>query len=135
MHTLPLYLKKIMLVVLALQILNLSIYNTSFYSSDTLSTQKAQVKDENPIDSFAEFIVEDIGGIDNAFPEDEPGKSTSKQSGELKHNITFKMVHEDHFEKIAVKTSFPVDKRKAELPLFCNNYSFLFWKEINHPPS
>jgi len=135
MRSLSPYLTKFMLTVLALQILNLSIYNTSFYANDIFAGSKNQVKDDNPIDSFAEFIVEDLGGVINAFPEQPDNRNSSKQSGELKHNITFKMVFENRFEQISLKPVFIPDSRTSDLPEFRNNYSYLFWKEINHPPS
>ncbi len=128
-----LYFRKFMLVILALQILNLSIYNTNFYCSNCFCSAKSQLKDVNPIDSFAELMVEDVAGFQNAFPE--PKHKNDKQSGELKHNITFKMFHQDRFAKVPERILYLNDNTAAELPRFCNNYSYLFWKEINHPPA
>lgn len=127
------YFKKFTLVILALQILNLSIYNTNFYRSNCFSSARAQLKDINPIDCLAELVVEDVAGIQNAFPE--PKHKSDKQSGELKHNISFKMLHQDSFAKIPEKIMSYGDVAAIPLPRFCNNYSYLFWKEINHPPA
>lgn len=119
--------------MLALQILNLSIYNTNFYSNNIFRTNKAQLKDINPIDSFAELMVEDVAGYQNAFPE--PAHKDNKQSGELKQNISFQLFHQNHFPKIQEKTVSHDQASDDELSAFCNHYSFLFWKEINHPPA
>ncbi|WP_118976314.1 hypothetical protein [Taibaiella koreensis] len=128
-----LYSRKFLLVILALQILNLSIYNTNFYCNNCFCSAKAQLKDANPIDSFAELMVEDVAGYQNAFPE--PRHKNDKQSGELKHNISFKMVHQDHFARLPENIVYHNDGAAMALPGFCDNYSYLFWKEINHPPA
>lgn len=128
------YLKKIVLVFMALQIFNLSIYNTDFYVHNPLKSPVTQVKDINPIDSFAELIIENIGGHNNAFPE--PFRKNEKQSGEMvKHGISFKMIHLDHFAKIPEKETLHDAINDIPLSGFCNQYSFLYWKEINHPPA
>lgn len=127
------YFKKFTLVILALQILNLSIYNTDFYVFNCFTSAKAQVKDVNPIDSFAELMVEDIGGYENAFPE--PAHKNDKQSGELKHTTSFNLIRQDHFPSVPAKATLHSDIAGTECPLFCEQYSYLFWKEINHPPA
>lgn len=122
-----------MLTFLALQILNLSIYNTDCYVFNDFFPAKNQVKDINPIDSFAELMVENVAGYQNAFPE--PKQQDDKQSGELKHNISFKMIHLNQFASIPEKPELPELHADNRLTGFCNQYSFLFWKEINHPPA
>ncbi len=133
MPLLKTYLTKFTLVILALQILNLSIYNTNFYSGNFFRSTKAQLKDINPIDSFAELMLEDVAGYPNAFPE--PTHKNNKQSGELKQNTSFNLFHQDHFPEIKEKAIVYEAASDLELPIFCNNYSYLFWEEINHPPS
>lgn len=125
--------RKCLLAVLALQILNLSICNTSFYSSNLFRASKAQVRDFNPIDSFAELMLEDVAGIADAIPE--PSHKNNKQSGELKQNISFKLYHQNHFPELKEKTTPYNAASEKALAGFCNNYSYLFWEEINHPPA
>ncbi len=45
------------------------------------------------------------------------------------------MIYLDRFAKVPEKVTLNYDRSKADLPVFQNNYSFLFWKEINHPPA
>lgn len=127
------YFRKFVLVVLALQILNLSIYNTNFYVFNTFSSAKALVKDANPIDSFAELMLENMAGYENAFPE--PTHKNDKQSGELKQNISFNLFHQDHFPEVNEKPASYAAAKDIALTGFCNNYAYLFSKEINHPPA
>lgn len=122
-----------MLTLLAIQILNLSIYNTEFYEAQSSYTENETSQESNPVDSFAELIVESVDGYENAFPETE--QQGEKQAPELKHNITFKMIYLDRFARIPEKITLHYDQAPADLPVFQNNYSFLFWKEINHPPA
>lgn len=133
MPVVNLYFKKFILVILALQILNLSIYNTNFYVFNCFNSSKEQIKDVNPIDSFAELIVENVGGYNNAFPE--PTHKNEKQSGDLQHNITFKLICQDNFASIPDKVAFQPETSGIDCPLFREQYSYLFWKEINHPPA
>jgi hypothetical protein len=133
MQRLKRYLQKFMLTLLAIQILNLSIYNTDFYVVQSSYTEKEVAKDDNPVDSFAELIVESVDGYQDAFPETD--QKNEKQAPELKHNITFKMIYLDRFAKIPEKVVLNYDQSPADLPVFQNKYSFLFWKEINHPPA
>lgn len=127
------YLQRFILVILALQILNLSIYNTNFYSNNVFRSNRAQLKDVNPIDCLAELMLEDVAGYPNLFPE--PVHKNNKQSGELKQNTTIQLFHQDHFPSIQDKATGYSIASDTELPGFCNNYSYLFWEEINHPPS
>lgn len=133
MPLLKLYLQKFLLTLLAIQILNLSIYNSDFYEVQSSYAKKGVVKETNPVDSFAELIVESVDGCQNAFPE--PTQSNEKQTPELKHNITFKMIHLDGFARVPEQVAVQYDRSPADLPLFQNQYSFLYWKEINHPPA
>ena len=127
---------KITIILLALQILNLSIYNTDFYIHSFLSPQEptqSQIDDQNSIDCFAEMVVEDMAGYQNAFPE--TPQKTTKQRGELKHNINFKLFQIDNFAKVVTKTGIHYSPYKEKYPLFLDHYSYLFVKEINHPPA
>ncbi|WP_146146743.1 hypothetical protein [Taibaiella chishuiensis] len=133
MQLLKLFLQKFLLTLLAIQILNLSIYNSVFYEVEASYTAKDLPKDANPVDSFAELIVESVDGCQDAFPE--PTKSNEKQTPELKHNVAFKMIHFNRFPGIPEKEHVQYDQRPVDLAVFQNNYSYLFWKEINHPPA
>lgn len=134
MSVFHLYLKKITLVFLALQILNLSIYNTDFYNFHTYTS--AEQADLNPVDSFAELIVESVDGYEDSFPESEPDKKQQdKPATDLKHNITFKLIHLDFFTQLTDNTCFSYSAAEREPSVFQNKYSFLFFEEINHPPS
>lgn len=129
-------LKKITVFFLALQILNLSIYNTDFYGfkySERTATL-TEIQAINPVDCLSELVAEDILGLDNVFPETENSKD-SKQKGDLKHNITFKLFSQDKFATIEAKTLTHHSEYKKNYALFCNNYAYLFYEEINHPPS
>lgn len=129
-------LKNITVIFLALQILNLSIYNTDFYgfkySAQTATL--AELQELNPVDCLSELVAEDILGMKNVFPETENSKS-GKQKGELKHNITFKLFRQDRFATIEAAPIAHHSEYKKNYALFCNNYSYLFYEEINHPPS
>jgi hypothetical protein len=121
-----------MLVILAIQILNLSIYNTDFYNFSMPDNAKTLANEINPVDSFAELIVESVPGYQDTFPE--TSEQNGKQSPDIKHNITFKMIHQDRFAKVpAPAPHYTLSPR--DLPLFRNTYSYLFYKEINHPPA
>jgi len=123
-------LKNILIYVLMLQILNLSIYNSDFYSF--VFSERAQLSEDNPIDSFAELILEGFAGMDNVFPEYE--NQNSKQSPFLKQNLTLKLIALDFFPKIELMDFTPFSL-KVKYPHINENYSFLFVDEIVHPPS
>lgn len=123
-------------MLLALQILNLSIYNTDFYIHSFFSSQQqtqSQADDQNSIDCLAEMVVEDMAGYQDAFPE--IPQKTTKQRGELKHNINFKLFQTDNFPKVVNKVSIHYSPYKDKHPRFLEHYSYLFFKEINHPPA
>jgi len=130
--TINLLLKKLTLVFLALQILNLSIYNTDFYNFHTYTS--VEIEDLNPVDSFAELILESVDGYENTFPESNE-KQQDKPASDLKHNITFKLIKLDFFTGIDDQHSFAYAAVEREPSVFQNKYSFLFFEEINHPPS
>jgi len=133
MPLLKVYLQKFTIVLLALQILNLSICNTGFYTFNSFCPPQAQLKDSNPIDSFAEFLVENVNGYENAFPES--GHQNEQQSGELKQNISFKLYYTEPVAIISPRPQPANDPQPVKRTGFCNNYSYLFWKEISHPPA
>lgn len=117
---------------MALQILNLSIYNTDFYNFHNYTL--AERANLNPVDSFAELILERIDGFEDSFPESER-EQQEKPAGNLKHNISFKFVQLNFANPIAEGTCFSYAASDRELALFQNKYSYLFFEEINHPPS
>ena len=126
-------LKKISIIILALQILNLSIYNTEFYSfySETQPRSQQELDEMNPVDCLSELVVEDMIGYENAFPES--NQKNAKQRGELKRNSSFELFREDRFAKIEQTPLAHHSEYKKDFPLFRDNYSFLYYKEISHP--
>jgi len=128
-------LKKISIVILALQILNLSIYNTEFYffHTEMQPASQQELDKMNPVDCLSELVVEDMIGYENAFPE--INQKNTKQRGELKRNTNFELFTEDRFVKIEQAPLIHHSEYKKDFPLFRNNYSFLYYKEINHPPA
>lgn len=131
MHVLNLYLKKFTLIILALQILNLSIYNSDFYNFHTITIEQQQ--DLNPVDSFAELIIESVDGYQNAFPESE--NQTEKQASGLKQTVSFTLIQLDFFTRLPEKNCFTYEAKEKPCSPFRENYSYLFFEEINHPPS
>ena len=87
----------------------------------------------NPVDCLSELVVEDMIGYENAFPES--SHKSNKQRGELKRNASFELFREDRFAKIGETLLVHHSEYKKDFPLFRNNYSFLYYKEINHPPA
>jgi|GEM_PF-1043615 len=128
-------LKKISIIILALQILNLSIYNTEFYSfySENQPRSQKELEEMNPVDCLSELVVEDMIGYENAFPE--TNHKSTKQRGELKRSNSIELFREDRFAKIEQAPLVHHSEYKKDFPLFRNNYSFLYYKEINHPPA
>ncbi len=114
-----------------LQILNLSIYNTDFYvhiPNDENNVSK--ISQDNPIDSFAELILEEFAGIENAFPEN----GQSDKSPNLNQNLSFKLIVLDFFPKIEHQ-EFLNSSQKQKFPSYKEDYDFLFAEDIPHPPN
>ncbi len=132
MSVLNLYLKKCTLIFLALQILNLSIYNTDFYDYSFLPPV-AQQSEINPIDSLAELLIESVDGYQDAFPES--NSSQGKHASDIKHNISFKMLHLAFFTRLLEKHSYNMEAGNTLSTTFNESYSFMFVQEIHHPPS
>lgn len=124
--------QKCTIVFLMLQILNLSIYNSDFYGLIFDENASMIGTEDNPIDSFAELILEEFVGIDNAFPED--GNANSDKSANLKQQITLKLIAMDNFPTIS--SVHPNEKTlKKKYPHIDENYKFLFVNKISHPPA
>jgi len=129
---------KVTIAFLALQILNLSIYNSDFfvYSFFASKSNPEQLANLNRIDCLAEMVLEDMAGCDDAFPETPPGHHKSaKQKGELKETINFKLFQVDNFARIAEKQIDTYAPYREKYALFRDNYSYLFIREISHPPA
>lgn len=121
------------LVVLALQILNLSICNAQCYDFDYFNDHSAQ-RDYNPVDSFAELLIESCPGFENAFPEmDKP--NSDKGTAALKQNVGIKLIQLDFFPKLSLSEQFCPLAERLRYPSWDETYSYLFFEEINHPPS
>ena len=74
-----------------------------------------------------------MAGIQNAFPE--PIHKNIPLSGDLKHNITFKLYHLDRFEKAPEQAEPVIVTNTVIRSGYKEHYSFLWFKEINHPPA
>jgi hypothetical protein len=126
--------KKIIIALLALQIINLSIYNTEFFiHSNCLVHHGDQLKCQDPIDSFAELIMEHILNYKNAFPESN-SKNTKQRGEEFKHNFNLKLFGTDNFSKLADQAEVRHTPSKKVFSHYRNTYSFLYFKEIKNPP-
>ena len=80
----------------------------------------------NYIDTYVEFIVEDILKYDNAIPE-----TKDRQQKEWQMQKQFELV----FQKIeTISVPFPIEKKKKSFVRFSDKYAFQFIKEINPPP-
>jgi Zn-dependent peptidase ImmA (M78 family) len=80
----------------------------------------------NYIDTYVEFIVEDILKYDNAIPE-----TKNRQNREWQMQKQFELVCQQ-IEPIVISTSF--QKNKKNYIAFINKYSFRYINEINPPP-
>ena len=125
---------KFIIVLLALQIMNLSIYNTEFFiHSNCLTQHDDQWKNQNPIDSFAELVMEHIFNYKDAFPETNQ-KNTKQRGEEFKHNFNLKLFQTDNFTKVVAQNEAHHTPSRKVFSHYRNTYSFLYYKEINNPP-
>jgi len=108
--------------IVALQILNMSIDSPNAQMPPYIPN----AENFNYIDTYVEFIVEDILKYDNAIPE-----TKDRQQKEWQMQKQFELV----FQKIEpITVAFATEKIKVPFPKFANNYAFQFIKEINPPP-
>lgn len=82
--------------------------------------------DFNYIDTYVEFIVEDVLKYENAIPE-----TKNRQQKEWQMQKQFELV----FQKIdPITLSFPAEKMERRFINYSDKYAFQFIKEINPPP-
>lgn len=113
-----------------LQILNISIYNTHFYNFSSQEIKENKHILYNPIDSFAELILEEYVGIKDAIPEQEPQSEQQKAS---KHHLSSPQLDLHYFPDLDLK-NFEIDLHRIYV-LWSNQYEFDFHNEIIHPPT
>jgi hypothetical protein len=92
-----------------------------------------QSQDINPVDSLAELIVESIPGHQNDFPE--PEHQDDKSHSCIKYDITFKMARMHNYAQIVCHPQYVEESDANEFSLYRNNYQYMFWEEVNHPPA
>ncbi len=108
--------------IVALQILNMSIDSPSAQMPAYLPN----AADFNYIDTYVEFIVEDVLKYDNAIPE-----TKNREQKEWQMQKQFELV----FQKIEpITVSFFPEKTKSSFIHFSDKYNCRFIKEINPPP-
>jgi hypothetical protein len=113
---------KIFAFIVALQILNMSIDSPNAQMPAFIPN----AENFNYIDTYVEFIVEDVLKYDNAIPE-----TKNRQQKEWQMQKQFELV----FQKIEpVYISFSIQKAKRQFVHYSDKYAFQFIKEINPPP-
>ncbi len=121
------YIRKLLLLIVAVQILNLSVYGGDF-DQYYFTRHEHSIGDFNEIDSLIEYVTEVVLNYKDAFPENGAHNENTSHSLLLKH-ISFKLIETP--QQQAVPTY------QASVPLFVplkEDYKFLFFKEINPPP-
>lgn len=108
--------------IVAVQILNMSIDSPSA----RMPNYVPDAANFNYIDTYVEFIVEDILKYDNAIPE-----TKNRQNREWQMQKQFELVCQQ-IDPIVISTSF--QKNKKNYIAFSNKYAFRYIKEINPPP-
>lgn len=121
---------KALLFILMIQILNISIYNSHFYNFTPEEIAQNKHIADNPIDSFAELILEEFVGIDNAIPEQDP--QNDHQSAVLKNNILSPQHNAHYFPELKFSN---IDFSENIIFIEWNNhYQFDYFSKIIQPP-
>jgi len=121
---------KALLFILMIQILNISIYNSHFYNFTPEEIVQNKHIADNPIDSFAELILEEFVGIDNAIPEQE--RQNDHQSAVLKNNILSPQHNAHYFPELKfANIDFSENIVFIE---WKNHYKFDYYSKIIQPP-
>ncbi len=108
--------------VVAIQILNMSIDSPNAQ----MPSYAQNAENFNYIDTYVEFIVEDVLKYDNAIPE-----TKNRQQKEWQMQKQFELV----FQKIEpINISFSPQTIKRQFVDYSDKYAFQFIKEINPPP-
>lgn len=113
---------KLFAFVVAIQILNMSIDSPNAQ----MPSYAQNAENFNYIDTYVEFIVEDVLKYDNAIPE-----TKNRQQKEWQMQKQFELV----FQKIEpITISFSPQAIKRRFVDYSDKYAFQFIKEINPPP-
>ena len=116
------YIGRFFTLLIALQILNMSIDSPSAQMPSYIPN----AENFNYIDTYVEFVVEDILKYDNAIPE-----TKNRQQKEWQMQKQFELV----FQKIEpITVSFFEEKAEKRFLNSSDKYAYLFIKEINPPP-
>ena len=112
---------------MAFQVINLSIDSVDF---DPIDSQSTSAFNFNYFNSLIEYVSESVMGLTNAFPEYQNESNQSKSQLAGKH-ISIKLFQVEHIIPVPI-----IDDRKMiHFPATDEDYSFLYCKEINQPPS
>ncbi len=114
---------KFIFFVMALQVLNMSI------DVPVAEMKKKPAKEDyNFIDTYVEFITEVIFKYENAIPE-----SKHRHHRVLQTHQQLKVICQQI--PIPASSGLPAPSLVKGYPGYINNYSFLFIKEFNRPPT
>ena len=118
---------KLFLLLMAFQVINLSVDSVDF---DPIDSPNTSAFNFNYYNSLVEYISESVMGHTNAFPEYQNDSNQSKSQLAGKH-ISIKLFQIETLIPIPV-----VDNKKIiHYPNADKDYTFLYSKEINQPPS
>ena len=112
---------------MAFQVINLSIDSVDFEPIDSPTTSAFNF---NYFNSLIEYVSESLMGHTNAFPEYQNESNQSKSQLIAKH-ISLKLYQTETI----IPLPYIADLIITHFSNNVENYSFLFSKEINQPPS
>jgi len=112
---------------MAFQVINLSIDSVDFEPIDSPTTSAFNF---NYYNSLIEYVTESIMGHVNAFPEFF-NESNQNKSQVLAKHISIKLYQSETL----IPVPFLLDIKITHFPKTIDDYTFLYCKEINQPPS
>ncbi|HZH88734.1 MAG TPA: hypothetical protein VFD78_06100 [Chitinophagaceae bacterium] len=124
-------LSKSLLTLLMLQILNISVYNVHLYDFTPQEILDKKYIKANPINSFAELILEEFAGLKNAIPEQEP--QSDQQSANNKHSLNSPHINVHYFNTLDLQ-AIELELERI-LHVWCNQYEFDYHNELIQPPT
>lgn len=118
--------RKLLLFILSIQILNMSIGCIEF---EPLISSQANTSPGNDIDSFLEYISENVMGYDNSFPEIHDSQQ-QKSSSHQQKGISFKL-----FQIKETEADFRLIVQSQKFMMPANDSRIIDYSaEINPPP-
>lgn len=131
MKTIKNILSKSLLTLLMLQILNISVYNGHLYDFTPQEILDKKYIKANPIDSFAELILEEFAGLKDAIPEN--GPQGDQQSANNKHNLNSPHINLHYFNTLDLQV-IELELERT-LHVWTNQYEFDYHNELIQPPT